>query len=105
MKTRLYLILAALLVCNLYYSQSFKKLYKESFKYLEVNDYENALPLLMKMYDLMVDNIDDLAKIITLEAGKPFAESKGEVLYAASNFKFFAIYIFLAKCNCTSINI
>ena len=46
--------------------------------------------VLMKMYDLMVDNIDDLAKIITLEAGKPFAESKGEVLYAASNFKFFA---------------
>ena len=56
MKTRLYPILAALLVCNLYYSQSFKKLYKESFKYLEVNDYENALPLLMKMYDLKPNN-------------------------------------------------
>ena len=56
MKTRLYLILAALFVYNLYYSQSFKKLYKESFKYLEVNDYENALPLLMKMYDLKPNN-------------------------------------------------
>ena len=52
MRTRLLLILLAFLVCNTYNSQSFKKLYKESFKYLEVNDYENALPLLMKMYDL-----------------------------------------------------
>ena len=37
--------------------------------------------LLYKMADLMVQNIDDLAKIITLEAGKPLAESKGEILY------------------------
>ena len=46
--------------------------------------------ILMKMYHLMMDNIDDLAKIVTLEAGKPFAESKGEVIYAASMYKFFA---------------
>ena len=46
--------------------------------------------LLYKMADLMVQNIDDLAKIITLEAGKPLAESKGEILYAASFYKFFA---------------
>ena len=44
----------------------------------------------MKMYNLMIDNVDDLGKIITLEAGKPFSESKGEILYAASMYKFFA---------------
>ena len=46
--------------------------------------------ILMKMYNLMIDNVDDLGKIITLEAGKPFSESKGEILYAASMYKFFA---------------
>ena len=56
MRTRLILILVTFLVCNSYNSQSFKKLYKESLKYLEVNDYENALPLLMKMYDLKPNN-------------------------------------------------
>ena len=52
MRTKINFNPHSLLVCNSYNSQSFKKLYKESFKYLEVNDYENALPLLMKMYDL-----------------------------------------------------
>ena len=46
--------------------------------------------VLQKMASLMADNVDDLAKIITLEAGKPLAESKGEILYAASFYKFFA---------------
>mmetsp|Transcript_2107 Transcript_2107/g.2413 ORF Transcript_2107/g.2413 Transcript_2107/m.2413 type:complete len:527 (-) Transcript_2107:1419-2999(-) len=39
---------------------------------------------------LHVENADDLAKIITLEAGKPLAEAKGEVLYGASYFEWFA---------------
>ena len=38
------------------FSQSFKKLYKESFKYLEVQDYPHALPILMKMYEMKPDN-------------------------------------------------
>jgi len=46
--------------------------------------------ILLKMATLMIENVDDLAKIITLEAGKPLAESKGEVLYAASFYRFFA---------------
>jgi len=40
--------------------------------------------ILRKFYDLMIENIDDLATILTLEQGKPLAESKGEILYAAS---------------------
>jgi len=46
--------------------------------------------VLEKMATLMIDNADDLAKIITLEAGKPLAESKGEILYAASFYKYFS---------------
>ena len=40
--------------------------------------------LLMRWYDLMLENQDDLATIMTLEQGKPLAESRGEILYAAS---------------------
>lgn len=46
--------------------------------------------VLEKMASLMTEHADDLAKIITLEAGKPLAESKGEVLYAASFYKYFS---------------
>jgi succinate-semialdehyde dehydrogenase / glutarate-semialdehyde dehydrogenase len=41
------------------------------------------------MSDLMHLYIEDLAHIITLEAGKPLAEARGEVLYAASFFEFY----------------
>jgi succinate-semialdehyde dehydrogenase/glutarate-semialdehyde dehydrogenase len=39
--------------------------------------------------DLMMNNVDDLAAIMTYEQGKPLAESKGEVGYAASFFEWF----------------
>lgn len=35
-------------------------------------------------YQLLLDNAEDIATIITLEQGKPLAESKGEVMYGAS---------------------
>lgn len=38
----------------------------------------------------MLENIEDLAKIITLENGKPLADSRTEVKYAASFFEWFA---------------
>jgi succinate-semialdehyde dehydrogenase/glutarate-semialdehyde dehydrogenase len=43
-----------------------------------------------KMYELMVENADDLGAILTAEMGKPFAEARGEILYAASFFEWFA---------------
>src|SRR6202047_3139661 len=46
--------------------------------------------LLRKWYDLMMGNVDDLAKIMTAEQGKPLAESKGEISYAASFIEWFA---------------
>src|SRR3984957_10169545 len=46
--------------------------------------------LLRKWYDLMMENVDDLAKIMTAEQGKPLAESKGEISYAASFIEWFA---------------
>ncbi|MFW1677144.1 NAD-dependent succinate-semialdehyde dehydrogenase [Pontibacter sp. JAM-7] len=45
---------------------------------------------LYRWYQLMLDHSDDLATLMTLEQGKPLAEAKGEVLYAASFLRWFA---------------
>lgn len=46
--------------------------------------------LLEKWHQLILENADDLAIIMTAEQGKPLAEAKGEVLYGASFVKWFA---------------
>ncbi|MGK7864808.1 NADP-dependent succinate-semialdehyde dehydrogenase [Falsiroseomonas sp. E2-1-a4] len=46
--------------------------------------------ILRKLNDLMLANADDLAAIMTAEQGKPLAEAKGEIAYAASFIEWFA---------------
>jgi len=46
--------------------------------------------ILRRWNDLMLANADDLAKLMTAEQGKPLAESKGEIAYAASFIDWFA---------------
>ncbi|MEY3464634.1 MAG: succinate-semialdehyde dehydrogenase, partial [Pseudomonadota bacterium] len=46
--------------------------------------------ILRKFADLMSANADDLAIIMTSEQGKPLAEARGEVAYAASFLEWFA---------------
>ncbi|MCC3305932.1 NADP-dependent succinate-semialdehyde dehydrogenase [Sneathiella sp. HT1-7] len=46
--------------------------------------------ILRKWHDLMLEATDDLAKIMTVEMGKPLTEAKGEVAYAASFIEWFA---------------
>lgn len=46
--------------------------------------------ILRKWFDLIVANTDDLARIMTIEQGKPFPEAKGEVAYGASFVEWFA---------------
>ncbi|KFI29394.1 NAD-dependent succinate-semialdehyde dehydrogenase [Haematobacter massiliensis] len=46
--------------------------------------------LLRKWFDLIIANADDLALILTSEQGKPLAEAKGEIVYAASFIEWFA---------------
>jgi succinate-semialdehyde dehydrogenase/glutarate-semialdehyde dehydrogenase len=46
--------------------------------------------VLMRWHDLIIENADDLAAIITAEMGKPLAEAKGEVVYGASFIEWFA---------------
>jgi len=46
--------------------------------------------ILRKWHDLLIENIDDLATILTAEMGKPLAEAKGEIMYGASYIEWFA---------------
>lgn len=46
--------------------------------------------ILRRWFDLIVENKDDLAILMTAEQGKPLAESAGEVLYGASFIEWFA---------------
>ncbi|WP_040259439.1 NADP-dependent succinate-semialdehyde dehydrogenase [Pseudomonas massiliensis] len=45
---------------------------------------------LRRWYELMLENQDDLGRLMTLEQGKPLAEAKGEIAYAASFLEWFA---------------
>jgi len=46
--------------------------------------------ILRRAYELLMQHQDDLALLITLENGKPLAESRGEVAYGADFFRWFA---------------
>lgn len=46
--------------------------------------------ILRAWYGLVVENLDDLATIMTHEQGKPFEESKSEILYGASYIEWYA---------------
>ena len=46
--------------------------------------------ILRRWFDLMMENCEDLAKILTAEQGKPLTESMGEIAYGASFIEFFA---------------
>jgi len=62
----------------------------EAFKTWSKELAKTRSQVLRRWFDLIVENADELAAILTEEQGKPLAEAKGEVLYAASFVEFFA---------------
>jgi succinate-semialdehyde dehydrogenase/glutarate-semialdehyde dehydrogenase len=46
--------------------------------------------ILRRFFDLMLENQDELAELLTREQGKPLREAKGEIAYAASFIEWFA---------------
>ncbi|KAI0410182.1 Aldehyde/histidinol dehydrogenase [Xylaria palmicola] len=62
----------------------------EGFKSFRTKTGRERSKLLRKWYDLVLANAEDLARLITLENGKPFADAKGEVSYAAQFFEWFS---------------
>ncbi len=46
--------------------------------------------LMRRWYDLLIANQEDLGIILTMEQGKPLAEAKGEIVYGANYFEWYA---------------
>ncbi|HHT7857068.1 NAD-dependent succinate-semialdehyde dehydrogenase [Pasteurella multocida] len=46
--------------------------------------------LLRRWYNLVIENQEELAQLLSLEQGKPISESRGEILYGASFIEWFA---------------
>jgi succinate-semialdehyde dehydrogenase/glutarate-semialdehyde dehydrogenase len=63
--------------------------YKAQKAWRKLTAKERQKPL-RRLFDLMMANQEDLAMIMTAEQGKPLAESRGEIAYAASFIEFFA---------------
>jgi len=62
----------------------------EAFKTWKKTSAKERSSLLMKWYDLIILNKNEIATIMTLESGKPIAESLGEIEYGASYIQWFA---------------
>ncbi|KAF3003386.1 succinate semialdehyde dehydrogenase NADP+ linked [Neopestalotiopsis sp. 37M] len=62
----------------------------EAFKTFRKTTGRERSKMLRKWYDLMMENSEDLATLITWENGKPLADAKGEVTYAANFFEWFS---------------
>src|SRR5882724_2259151 len=61
----------------------------EAFKSWSARTAKERANVLRKWFDLMMENQEDLARLMTLEQGKPLSESKGEVAYAAAFLEWF----------------
>lgn len=46
--------------------------------------------ILRRWFDLIIENADKLASLLTAEQGKPLTEAKGEIIYAASFIEYYA---------------
>jgi len=63
---------------------------KNSLKMWSAKSANERAQLLRNWFNLMMQNQDDLGRILTLEQGKPLAEAKGEIAYGASFIEWFA---------------
>src|SRR5467141_581966 len=61
----------------------------EAFKAWSARTAKERAAVLRRWFDLMMANQEDLARLMTLEQGKPLTESKGEVAYAAAFLEWF----------------
>src|SRR6476661_452323 len=61
----------------------------EAFKDFRNHPPRERSDILRRSYDLMIERLDDLALLMTLEMGKPVVESKAEITYAANFFRWY----------------
>ena len=53
-------------------------------------NYQERSKIMRKWYDLSVAKQDELAKVLTLENGKPLKEAVGEIIYSNDYIEFYA---------------
>jgi succinate-semialdehyde dehydrogenase/glutarate-semialdehyde dehydrogenase len=63
---------------------------KNAFKMWSGKQVNERATLMRNWFNLMMQHQDDLARILTLEQGKPLAEAKGEIAYGAAFVEWFA---------------
>lgn len=63
---------------------------KDAFLAWRTTSAEDRGKICREIYSALMDNRDALGELLTLEMGKPLAEAKGEVTYAAEFFKWFS---------------
>lgn len=63
---------------------------ENAFQSWKLKTAKERAAILKRFYDLIIENKKDLALLMTLEQGKPIAESEGEIVYAASFIEWFA---------------
>ena len=63
---------------------------KDAFKMWSSKSANERACIMKNWFDLMMQHQDDLARILTLEQGKPFVEAKGEIAYGAAFIEWFA---------------
>ena len=63
---------------------------ERAFQYWKNKTGKERANIMRKWFDLIIQNTQDLATLMTLEQGKPLVESTGEVAYGASFIEWFA---------------
>jgi len=63
---------------------------KNALKMWSAKSANERAGLLRNWFNLIMENQDDLGRILTLEQGKPLIEAKGEIAYGASFIEWFA---------------
>ena len=63
---------------------------KEAFVHWSSQPAEYRAKILHRWFELLIQHQDDLARILTLEQGKPLSEAKGEIAYGASFIQWFS---------------
>ncbi|MFC3570502.1 NAD-dependent succinate-semialdehyde dehydrogenase [Paracoccus simplex] len=61
----------------------------QAMKHWAARTAKERAQILRKWFDLMMENQDDLGRILTAEQGKPLPEAKGEIAYGASFIEWF----------------
>ncbi|WP_193177064.1 NAD-dependent succinate-semialdehyde dehydrogenase [Oricola nitratireducens] len=62
----------------------------EAFKSFSKTTAAERAAILRRMHDVMIENADALAELLTLEQGKPLAEARGEIVIGANYILWFA---------------